>query len=59
MLTGVLGIASELFRHVIGMGYSVYGFLLFVWFIAVGWHLYRLGRDAIPEPVDTCGNAAG
>jgi hypothetical protein len=43
--TGVLGVASEALRFVLPAGYAVYGLLLFVWFIAVGWQLYKLARD--------------
>lgn len=43
--TGVLGIASEALRFVLPAGYAVYGLLLFVWFIAMGWELYRLAAD--------------
>lgn len=43
--TGAIGIVSETLRDVIGPGYYVYGLLLPAWFLAVGWRLYRLGRD--------------
>jgi hypothetical protein len=43
--TGVLGVVGEVFRPLIGAGYSVYGVLLPIWFLAVGWKLYRLARD--------------
>lgn len=45
--TGALGIASEALRFVLPAGYAVYGLLLFAWFIAIGWQLYRLagGRE--------------
>jgi Domain of unknown function (DUF4386) len=46
IVTGALGIVSEAFRDMIGPGYYVYGLLLPVWFIAVGWKLYRLGRES-------------
>ena len=42
--TGGLGVVSEALRPVLGLGYIVYGLLLFVWFIAIGWELYRLAR---------------
>src|SRR6266571_2632179 len=45
IVTGVLGIVSEALRPIIGPGYIVYGLLLPIWFIAVGWKLYRLGRE--------------
>ena len=44
IVTGALGIVSEALRPVLGLGYIVYGLLLFVWFIAIGWELYRLGK---------------
>jgi hypothetical protein len=40
--TGAIGILSEALRPVLGVGYIVYGLLLFVWFIAIGLTLYRL-----------------
>jgi len=45
--TGVLGIVSEALRFVLPAGYAVYGLLLLIWFIAVGWDLYGLagGRE--------------
>jgi hypothetical protein len=41
--TGALGTVSESLRPVLGPGYLGYGLLLPVWFLAVGWKLYRLG----------------
>jgi hypothetical protein len=43
--TGVMGILAEAFRDVIPLAFSVYGLLLIVWFIAVGWQLSQLGSD--------------
>jgi hypothetical protein len=43
ILTGGLGIVSEALRPLLGAGYMAYGLLLFAWFVAVGWQLYRLG----------------
>jgi hypothetical protein len=55
--TGVLGIASEAFRFfqpagyadasdalsaVVLLGYAAYGVLILIWFILIGWKLYRL-----------------
>jgi hypothetical protein len=45
---GVLGIASEALRFVTEGLYVVYGVLLPVWMGAVGWTLYRLGRNSRP-----------
>ncbi len=42
IVTGVVGIFCEIFRPVIGYGYAVY-LILYIWLIAVGWKLYRLG----------------
>ncbi len=44
IVTGALGIFSEALRPLIGPGYLVYGLLLPIWFLAVGWKLYLLGR---------------
>jgi Domain of unknown function (DUF4386) len=46
IVTGALGIASEALRDMIGPGYFVYGLLLPLWFLAVGWKLYRLGTSS-------------
>jgi hypothetical protein len=43
IVTGALGIVSEAIRPILGPGYFVYGLLLPIWFLAVGWKLYRLG----------------
>jgi hypothetical protein len=43
--TGAIGIISEVLRPIIGPGYYIYGLLLPIWFVAVGWKLYRLARD--------------
>ena len=43
--TGALGVVSEALRPVLGLAYIVYGLLLFAWFIATGWALYRLASD--------------
>jgi hypothetical protein len=45
IVTGTLGIVSEALRPIIGPGYFAYGLLLPIWFLAVGWKLYRLARD--------------
>jgi hypothetical protein len=42
--TGAIGIVSETFRPLLGVGYSVYGVLLLVWFVTISWKLYRLAR---------------
>src|SRR5437763_1997469 len=46
IVTGALGIVSEAFRDILGPGYYVYGLLLPIWFLAVGWKLYRLGSSS-------------
>jgi hypothetical protein len=45
IVTGTVGVVSELFRPVLGGGYAIYGTLLLCWFAAVGWALYRLAPD--------------
>ena len=42
IVTGIVGIICETFRPVMGYGYAVY-LVLYIWLIAVGWKLYRLG----------------
>jgi hypothetical protein len=46
MITGALGLVSELFRPVIGPAYLLYGLLLPAWFALVGRSLWRLGRES-------------
>jgi hypothetical protein len=41
--TGAIGTVSEALRPLLGLGYIGYGLLLPIWFLAVGWKLYRLG----------------
>src|SRR5512135_1411623 len=41
--TGAIGTVSEALRPMLGVGYIGYGLLLPIWFLAVGWKLYRLG----------------
>jgi hypothetical protein len=41
--TGAIGTVSEALRPLLGVGYIGYGLLLPIWFLAVGWKLYRLG----------------
>lgn len=43
--TGAIGLISEALRPLLGLGYIGYGLLLPSWFGAVGWTLYRLGRQ--------------
>ncbi len=50
--TGALGIISETLRPILGIGYIVYGVLLPIWFIAVGWKLYRLGSNSSHSRVE-------
>lgn len=45
IVTGALRIISEALRPLIGPGYFVYGLLLPIWFLVVGWKLYWLARD--------------
>ena len=45
LATGAIGIVSETLRNEIGFGYIVFGLMLPLWFITVGWSLYRLSRD--------------
>ena len=47
--TGAIGIISEALRPVLGFGYIVYGVLLMVWIITIGWELTGLAR-ACSEP---------
>jgi hypothetical protein len=44
--TGAIGIICEALKPVLGLAYITYGLLLFVWLVAIGWTLLRLGHDA-------------
>jgi hypothetical protein len=44
IVTGVIGVVSEVLRPVLGVGYSGYGLLLLVWLAVIGWKLYGLAR---------------
>ena len=49
VVTGVVGIASEVLRPVLGGAYAVYGVLLFVWLGWVAVALWRLA-GSVAEP---------
>jgi hypothetical protein len=51
MVTGAVGIISEALRNMLGIGYMVYWVLFVIWFIAIGWKLYRLGLSSSHESV--------
>ncbi len=46
IVTGALGVIGEALRSALGDAYAVYGILLLVWLVAVGWALLRAARDA-------------
>jgi hypothetical protein len=48
--TGALGIVSEVLRPILGIAYSVYGIVLLVWFVSVGWTLRALAHPAPVSP---------
>lgn len=43
--TGTIGIVSEALISILGIAYAIYGVLVMLWFLVIGWQLYRLGRD--------------
>jgi len=43
--TGAIGIVSEALISILGIAYAIYGVLVMVWFLVIGWQLYRLARD--------------
>ena len=45
IVAGALGIMSEALRPILGVSYAVYGILLILWFLVIGWNLYRLGSS--------------
>lgn len=50
IVTGALGVVGEALRTVLGSAYAVYGALLLVWLVAVGWALLRVaGRARTPD----------
>lgn len=48
VVTGVVGIASEVLRPVLGAAYAAYGVLLFVWLAWVAVALWRLATPPVP-----------
>ncbi|MEV6306931.1 hypothetical protein AB0M02_46565 [Actinoplanes sp. NPDC051861] len=44
VVTGAIGMVSELLRPVLGWAYAVYGLLLFAWLIWVAAALWRQAR---------------
>lgn len=46
--TGAIGIVSEALISILGIAYAIYGVLVMVWFLVIGWQLYRLASDAEP-----------
>ena len=49
ILTAICAIVALSLFSVIGIGYFWWWIVFNVWFIAVGWKLYRLGSSNIPE----------
>lgn len=47
--TGALGIVSEALISILGLVYAIYGVLVMVWFLVIGWQLYRLAGDRADE----------
>lgn len=45
IVTGLLGIVSETLRPIMGISYAVYGVLLILWFLVIGWNLFRLASS--------------
>lgn len=45
IITGILGIISEGMRTMLGASYIIYGILLMVWFLVIGWELVKIGRE--------------
>jgi hypothetical protein len=43
--TGAIGIVSEALISILGIAYAIYGVLVMVWFLVIGWQLYRLASD--------------
>jgi hypothetical protein len=52
--TGVIGTVSETLRPVLGIVYSIYGVVLLVWFVAIGWQLRGLAGDQEPMSDAPC-----
>lgn len=42
--TGTLGVVSEALIELLGAAYALYGVLVMVWFLVIGWQLLRLAR---------------
>lgn len=49
--TGAIGIVSEALISVLGIAYAIYGVLVIVWFLVIGWQLFKVagaGAQTIP-----------
>lgn len=44
VVTGAIGIISEALIALLGAAYALYGVLVMIWFLVIGWQLYRLSR---------------
>lgn len=49
IVTGLLGMVSETLRPILGVSYAVYGVLLILWFLLIGWNLFRLETSGEAE----------
>ncbi|HET9918368.1 MAG TPA: hypothetical protein VFQ30_00905 [Ktedonobacteraceae bacterium] len=45
IVTGLLGMVSETLRPIMGLSYAVYGVLLILWFLVIGWNLFWLASS--------------
>ena len=45
VVTGAIGIVSEALISILGIAYAIYGVLVMVWFLVIGWQLYRLAGE--------------
>lgn len=44
VITGAIGVISEALISVLGIAYAIYGVLVMIWFLVIGWQLYKLGE---------------
>jgi hypothetical protein len=56
--TGVIGIASEALRPLLGWAYAIYGIMILVWLLWLAWALWKLGTSPVPA-MATSGGGGG
>ncbi len=50
IVTGAVGVVSEALKPLLGVGYALYGTLILLWIIVLGWELVRLAQEVELRP---------